>query len=180
MTRMIPVVLALILVALAPSIAGAQPAAPDWTLKVKLGKPVFVTMLNGEMWEGIAGQVTSDSVVVSTPAGVRTLPLAGIQKVQRRDALWTGAAIGAVAGAAFGIAEVQRVDCQPNEHPNDPDFCDGATPFTVTAAVMFGLIGWGIDALVKGRSTVFDRSRAPQVSLTLGPKAIGASARISW
>ena len=176
MTRMIPVVLALILVALAPSIAGAQTAAPDWTLKVKLGKPVFVTMLNGEMVEAVASQVTSDSLVVFTPSGLRTMPLAGIQKVQRRDALWTGAAIGAVAGAAFGAAAVQRC----SSTTNDPDLCAGPKAFTVAAAVTWGLIGWGIDYLVKGRSTVFDRSRAPQVSLTLGPNAVGARASISW
>lgn len=175
---MIPVVLALILVAPAPSTAGAQPAAPDWMLKVKPGSPVFVTTVAGEMVEGIAGRVRSGSMVVSTPAGVRTVLLSDIQKVQRRDPGWTGFAIGAAIGAVIGVVASQNSKYCKYQDLTRCRALRKTGP--VTGAVGYGLVGWGIDTLVKGRSTVFDRSRAPELSLTLGPKAVGAHARISW
>lgn len=137
-------------------------------LKVKPGSPVFVTMATGEMVEGIAGRARRDSMVVSTPAGVRTVLLSEIQKVQRRDPGWTGFAIGAVIGV---VASQNSKYCKYQ----DLTRCRALRKTgPVTGALGYGFVGWGIDTLVKGRSTVFDKSRAPELSLTLGPKAVGA------
>ena len=77
MTRMIIGALLLMFSAQAPSTAGAQTSA-DWMLKVKPGTPIFVTTVTGEVVEGISGRVRSDSMVVSTRAGVRIVLLPAV------------------------------------------------------------------------------------------------------
>lgn len=177
MARVISVALASVLFALTESTAGAQTSA-DWMLKVKPGTPIFVTTVTGEVVEGIAGRARSDSVVVSTRAGVRIVLLPDIQKVQRRDPGWTGFAMGAAVGAVIGVVASQNskyckyqdlTRCRANRKTGP-----------VVGAVGYGLIGWGIDTLVKGRTTVFDRSRVSSLSLTFGPRALGAQARVEW
>lgn len=178
MTRMIIGALLLMFSAQAPSTAGAQTPAPGWMQKVKPGTPVFVTTTTGETVEGIAGRARSDSMVVSTPAGVRIMLLPDIEKVQRRDPGWTGFVIGAAFGAVIGVVASQNskyceyqdlTRCRANRKTG---------PWV--GAVGYGLIGWGIDTLVKGRTTVFDKSRASSLSLTFEPRALGARARVEW
>src|SRR3954463_3347222 len=61
---------------------------PDWTTTVKLGRPLYVTLLSGERLEGIAGSVTPDGITVATPIGVKTAPFADIRCVEKRDGPW--------------------------------------------------------------------------------------------
>ena len=86
--------------------AAAQP--PQWTEKVKLGKWVYVTTQTGERVDGVTGQITEEGLVVATPVGVRTVPYREMRWVQKRDAAWPGALIGAAAGVglAYGAARL--------------------------------------------------------------------------
>jgi hypothetical protein len=166
-------ILAAVIIALAlPATVAAQP--PDWTLKLKLGKPVFITTESGERVEGVAGQITPEAIVVSTPSGIRTVQYRELRRVQKRDALWTGAAVGAGIGAAMGIAVVANGECRPVS-------CNAEeTGFVFGSAIYGALIGWGLDALVKGKTTVFESGSSTKIGLA--PRRGGMSAAIahSW
>lgn len=166
----------LALLAGVPSEALAQ-APPDWTLGIDLGKPLFVTLANGERMEGTAGSVSADGVVVATPVGVLTARFTDIRKVERRDPVRNGVWIGAAVGAALGVAlALDDASC-----PYDADGCgSGAAVIPVGGALYGALIGWGIDTLIKGRTTLVDTSRAPRVSVAAGPKGVTARLMVSW
>ena len=159
---------ALLVLACASS-AHAQP--PDWTLKIKLGQPIFITTESGERVEGAAGQITPDGVLVATPAGVRTVNYRDLRRAEKRDARWTGAAIGAGVGFALGLLALATDD-------SDCRNCNGEEAAVPMGGAMYGaLIGWGIDALVKGRTTLYDRERP--VDVAIAPKRGGVVATIT-
>ena len=158
----------ILFVMLALPVSALAQAPPDWTLKLRLGKPVFLTTETGERVEGVAGQVTPDAVIVSTPVGIRTVRYADLRQAEKRDSVWTGVAIGAGVGAAIGITAVAKSDCTTDECVAESG---GAI---IGAAIYGGLIGWGIDALVKGKTTVFRSGSAP--GLTIAPRRGGLSA----
>ena len=163
---------AMIVVLGLPAAASAQP--PDWTLKLQLGKPVFLTTQNGDRVEGVTGQITPDAIVVSTPAGIRTIPFRELRRAQKRDALWTGAAAGAGIGAALGIAVVANGECRPQQcHAEE-------TGFVIGSAIYGALIGWGLDALVKGKTTVFDSDVSVRVGMMPRRGGMSAGVAIDW
>lgn len=156
-----------------PSVASAQ-APPGWTMKVKVGAPIFITMDNGDRIEGLAGSVTGDGVTVATPAGVRTAAFTGIQRAERRDGPKNGVWIGAGLGAALGFAGMAEADC-PYESCRSE-----AAVLPIGGALYGALIGWGVDTLIKGRRVIFDRGSAPMVSLTAGRGTLGARLVFTW
>ena len=153
--------------------ATAQAQPPDWSYKVQLGKHVFVTTDKGERVEGLAGQVTPEGILVATPAGVRTVSYRDMRKVEKRDALWTGAAIGGFTGFALGLAVIIADD----GHCSSQACRSEEASVPVGGALYGALIGWGIDALVKGRTTIYDRERP--VSVGVAPRRGGAVATIT-
>jgi hypothetical protein len=163
---------ALIVLAAVPATALAQP--PDWTLKLQLGKPVFLTTQSGERGEGATGQITPDAIVVSTPAGIRTVEYRELRRAQKRDALWTGAAVGAGIGAAMGIAIVANGECRPQS-------CNAEeTGFVFGSAIYGALIGWGLDALVKGQTTLFETDASTTVGILPRRGGVSAGLAVRW
>lgn len=159
-----------------PSSAFAQ-SPPEWTLGIRLGKPLFVTLQNGERLEGVAGSVTAEGIGVATPIGVQTAKFSDIRKVERRDSLWNGVAIGAGVGAATGLAASLDDDTCPDNSRG----CESLeVPLSVVGALYGALIGWGIDALIKGRTTTYDSGNAPRVSFSATPKGVSARLMVSW
>jgi len=164
-----------------PSIGYAQ-APPDWTLKVKLGRPLYVTMLNGERVEGVAGSVTEEGITVATPVGVRTAKYAEMRKVDRRDGPWNGVLIGSAVGFAIGLAAVVTDDgCEDNPYGIATDCSNEEAAIAVAGALYGGLIGWGIDTMRKGRTNIFDSNRATtRVSFAASPKRLSGRVTVSW
>jgi hypothetical protein len=156
-------------VLLGASAAQAQP--PDWTLKVKLGQPIFLTTESGERVEGPAGQITPDGILVATPVGVKTVRYGELRRAEKRDAKWTGAAVGAAVGFGIGLLALaaDEGDCMN---------CNGEEAAIPMGGAVYGaLIGWGIDAMVKGRTTLYDRERSVDVAII--PKRGGATAALA-
>ncbi|MEO6213543.1 MAG: hypothetical protein ABIP65_07945 [Vicinamibacterales bacterium] len=163
-----------------PSAAFAQ-SAPDWSMNVKLGKPLFVTLLNGDRIDGVAGSVTVEGVSVATPIGVRIAKFGDIRKVERKDSLWNGVWIGAAIGAGAGLVTAVSVDACPEYGGYASVGCSderAALPFA--GAIYGALIGWGIDALVKGRSTLFDSAGATRVSFAAAPRSVSGRLTVAW
>ena len=156
-----------------PAAAAAQP--PEWTLKLQLGKPVFLTTQAGERVEGVTGQITPEAIIVSTPAGIREVRYRELRRAEKRDALWTGAAVGAATGAAFGLALVVDADCGSSSQ------CSAEKGGVVIGGALYGaLIGWGFDALVKGKTTVFEGEPSTKVTLVPQRGGLAAHAIFSW
>lgn len=168
---------AFILLMLIPCSALAQSAQPAWAAKVKFGKPLFLTTSSGERVEGTAGQITSDAVVVATPAGIRSVPISDIVRVQKRDPVWTGAAIGAGAGLGLGLVMIAADD---GACPQQSEGCKAEVRgFAIGLAGYGALIGWGIDALIKNRTTIFEgqAGRGTIISIGFDGRAIRAALR---
>lgn len=166
----------LALLAGVPSEALAQ-AAPDWTLGIRLGKPLFVTLSNGARVEGTAGSVSAEGLEVATPVGVRTARFADIRRVEVRDSVRNGIWIGAGVGAALGVAAaLDDATC-----PFNSGGCGSEAAVLPVGAALYGaLIGWGIDTLIKGRTALVDTSSAPRVSVAAGPTGVAARVMVSW
>jgi hypothetical protein len=144
---------------------------------MKLGRPVYVTLLSGERIEGLAGSVTPDGISIATPIGVKTAQFSDIRRVQRRDGPWNGIWIGTAVGAAVGVATMLSDD-SCSDDAGFSDACGSEDGYLVVAGALYGgLIGWGVDTLLKGRSTLFDNVGGTKVSFSASPR--GASGRIS-
>jgi hypothetical protein len=164
---------ALLVLLVLPGSALAQP--PDWTLKLQLAKPVFLTTQAGERVEGVTGQITPDAIVVSTPAGIREVRYRELRRAEKRDALWTGAAIGAATGATLGIGVAVNSDC------GDSRQCSAEKGGVVAAGALYGaLIGWGLDALVKGKTTLFEAESTTRVSVAQRRGGMQANVALTW
>jgi hypothetical protein len=161
------------LVCAAPAIVIAQ-EPPSWTSKLEVGEPLFVTTGSDERIAGLLGQVTADEVVVATPAGIRNIAYRDIRQAQTRDAAWTGAVAGAVTGIAAGGCAAFIVDC-------DNGACRRMRGAMIMGGAMYGaLIGWGVDALTRGRSTVFRAEAAPRMTFAIGRSGGAAALAFSW
>ena len=153
-----------------PSVAAAQP--PGWTEKLEIGQPVFITTHTGDRVEGIAGQVTSEGLIMSTPLGIRTVPYREMRRVQKPDPAWTGAVIGAATGIFAGIVGALASDCHGRQ-------CRAEEGGLVMAGALYGgLTGWTVDFNFKGKSTIFKGESSRKV--TVAPRRGGLSAAIAF
>jgi hypothetical protein len=179
MIRIFRCVAVFALACLAPSMVYAQ-QVPDWTTAVKLGRPLYITLFSGERLEGIAGSVTPEGVSVATPNGVKTARYADIRRAQRRDGPWNGILIGTAVGTALGVA-MMAADDSCSSHAGFSDTCSSEDGYLVFAGVIYGgLVGWGVDTLIKGRSTLFDNAGATKVSFSAGPHGVSGRVSLRW
>jgi hypothetical protein len=173
---MAPFLVVLALVGCFPSTALAQ-GPPDWTLEVEVGKPLFVTMKNGDRIEGLAGNVAVDGITIATPAGIRTGAFTDIDRVEKRDPVWNGVLIGGAVGAGLGLVALLGNSGCPN---NDRGCESEAAALPVGGALYGALIGWGLDALVKGRRTIFSDRTPTRLAFGLKPHVASAHVRVIW
>jgi hypothetical protein len=157
---------------------------PDWSMKVRLGKPLYVTLLNGDRLEGLAGSVTEEGIAVATPVGVRTAKFGDIRIVERRDGPWNGVLTGALVGAGIGLLAIAADDVcgDTADFGYDNGSCSAeAAAVPVAAAIYGGLIGWGIDTLIKGRTTLFDsKGQGTKLSFAATPDGVRGRVTFSW
>lgn len=157
-----------------PAVAAAQ-STPDWTRKVKSGKSIFVMTTDGVQIEGKAGPVARDGLIVYTPSGRQDIPFERVFRVERRDSSKTGLLYGAVAGYGIGFLTVAREKCD--------GFLSGLCEMVKVVIPLFGagigsLVGWGIDAAEKGRSTVYEAQPVVHVGAFIGPR--GGGITVTW
>jgi hypothetical protein len=165
----------LALVVACPTAAAAQ-APPAWASKVKQGKALFVMTTDGEQIEGKAGPVSREGLVVTTSTGPRFVRYDGIFRAERKDSAWSGLAYGAAIGFGVGMISWKTTDCAGEVLRG---FCEG---FAALGLVMYtpaaALLGWGIDAAVTGRRTVFEASAPVRVSVAVAPSR--AAVAVTW
>ena len=165
----------LALVVACPAAAAAQ-VAPGWTSKIKQRKALFVMTTDGEQIEGKAGPIAREGLVVTTSTGPRFVPYDAVFRAERKDSAWSGLVYGAALGFGVGVVSWKTTDCSGEFFAG---LCEG---YASMAPVLFtpigALLGWGIDAAVSGRRTVFEASPPVRLSLAVGPAR--AAVAITW
>ncbi len=177
---------ALLIAALSPGVASAQEAASNWPGLVSSQlSTVYVLDNTGAETSGKLLRLNPDSIVLLVDGAERRFETARVARIQKRgDSLRNGAIIGAVVGVAMGILTAGISDC-PGDHPGGG--CPGsrAALFLVSTGV-YSAIGVGIDALIPGRTTLYEASKAPPAAARGGstPRAFGGGAalnvRVRW
>jgi hypothetical protein len=153
--------LAVLVAGLVPGVANAQDTAARWPgLESSRLSTVYVLDDRGTETSGKLLRLNPDLLVVLVDGQERQFESARVARIQKRgDSLRNGAIIGAVVGVAMGIITSGISDC-PGDRAGGG--CPGsrAALFLVSTGV-YSAIGTGIDALIPGRTTLYEAPKAP-------------------
>jgi len=167
----------IVIAALVPSGVCAQGTATGWPAQTSSGlSTVYVRDDSGAETSGKLLHLNPDSIVILVDGAERRFEAARVTRIQRRgDSLRNGAIIGAVVGVAIGILTAGISDC-PGDRAGGP--CPGSRValFLVSTGV-YSAIGTGIDALIPGRTTLYEASKAPPTTDQRGPASLALSRR---
>lgn len=143
--------------------------------QVRAGDFVYVTDASGSTVKGTLTALTDRSVDVCRNAGVRTIAAVDIRRIQRHQpdspltGVWIGAAIGAVPGIYWLIA--------------DPNECAGLCAEDYAAIGLGAVVGGLIDRAIHRRVTVYQASaadiRSPRVTMAPWVRHRGAGIRVA-
>jgi hypothetical protein len=152
---------AILIAALSPAVASAQQTASNWPGLVSSRlSTVYVLDTTGAETSGKLLRLNPDSIVLLVGGAERQFETARVARVQKRgDSLRNGAIIGAVIGLALGVITAGIADC-PGDRPSGG--CPGsrAALFLVSTG-FYSAVGTGIDALIPGRTTLYEAPKAP-------------------
>ena len=159
----------------APITSGAVPSLAALNTQVRAGDVVYVTDASGSTLKGALTAVTDRSVEVRRNGGIRTIAASDIRRIQRQQpdspltGVWIGAAIGAVPGIYWLIA--------------DPNECAGLCAEEYAAIGVGAVVGGLIDRAIHRRVTVYQASvadiRSPRVAIAPWARHRGAGIRVS-
>lgn len=164
--------------------AGAQPAEhmaqaqvarsfDELNSRIQSGTTIFVTDLAGHEVSGKLGKLSETSLSLLVHGKPQTFSPAEVALVKRRehDSLWNGFLIGAAAGS---VPAVYWLFADPNECRGS--ICKGDL---LLGAAQGGLIGLGIDAVIRAKVIVYRNPSKPSTSTTVTVAPIMASHRKS-
>lgn len=156
--------IAILAATLVPSAVCAQETTQSWPGLDTAGlSTVYVLDETGIEISGKFLRLNPDSLVLLVGGAERRFEAARVRRIEKRgDSLRNGALIGAVVGAAMGLIFAGISDCPGNDPGGS---CPGtrAAAFLLSTGVYAG-IGTGIDALVVGRTTLYEAPTAPSRS----------------
>jgi len=177
---------AILVAALVPVAAHAQNETSRWPALAPSGgiETVYVLDDTGTETTGRLLRLTADSLVLLVDGAERQFDAARVRRIQRRgDSLRNGAIIGAVVGVGIGFLAGGIADCGRD----DPG---GSCAGTRVAAVLvstgvYAAVGAGIDALIQGRTTLYQAPPSPPAAgRQPGARASGRAAvlnlRFRW
>jgi uncharacterized protein YcfJ len=117
------------------------------------GRPVFVIDADSREWQGKLLKASKDTLTIESEAGIREFPLVKVKRVDADgDRIRDGAIKGAVCGLILGALASGNGT--------------GAGRIVLGSAMIYGLIGAGVDAINQSKHTVY-RAPAPQAQLTV-------------
>ncbi len=171
--------LAFVGVLLVPGLAAAQPAAQTWSeLRPAGWSTVYVLDDAGVETTGRFLRTDRDSLVLLVGGREVRIDAARVERIQKRgDSLRNGAIIGALVGAGVGLVVSRMADC-PDARGSCPGFRVAAL---ATSTAVYAGIGAGIDALVTGRTTVYEARTGPsRVAAVPRDLGLGIRVRLRW
>lgn len=173
--------IAILAATLAPSVVCAQGTAQSWPGLDTAGlSTVYVLDDAGIEVSGKLLRLNPDSLVVLVDGVEHRLDAVRVKRIEKRgDSLRNGALIGAVVGAAMGLLVAGMSDC-PGTDPGGS--CPGsrAAAFLLSTGV-YAAIGTGIDALVVGRTTLYEApTTPPQSARTQHGRRVAINLSVQW
>jgi hypothetical protein len=164
-----------------PATAAGQSTTDRWQGLAPSGlQTVYVRDRLGVETPGRLLGLNPDSLLLLVNGVERRFDIADVARVQKRDSLRNGTIIGAIVGVGMGLVAAGLSDC-PGEHPGGN--CAGfrAAGVAVSTGVYAGL-GAGIDALVRGRTTIYAASQATPAGAMSEPGLARPTLRLalSW
>jgi len=155
-----------------------QQMPPLTGLPVATLSTVYVLDDSGRETQGMLISLDAVSIVIRAEDGtVRHYEVAHVRRISKRgDSLKNGAIIGAVVGAVMGALKVSLDDGSAGEK---------ALGFLGSTGV-YALVGAGIDALIPGRTTIYQawpaaKTGSPRPSAQRGaPGRIGVTFTVAW
>lgn len=170
MTRYVAILAA----TLVPGVVSAQGTAQSWPgLATAELSTVYVLDDVGVEASGRLLRLDSDSLVLLIGDTEHRFEAARVRRIEKRgDSLRNGAVIGAIVGAAMGLFAAGVSDCPGNDPSGS---CPGtrAAGFLVSTGV-YSAVGTGIDALVVGRTTLYEAPAASPRSARMPPRGRAA------
>ena len=147
------------------------PSTPNRSLEMVLtsGMTVWITDSSGREEKTRILEVSGDVVTTAAGEDIRRRRTTDIMRIQSRqsDSVLNGALIGAGAGVAAGLLLCTAME--PLE------VCRNDVGSMVKLGALGAGIGIGVDALIRGRKTIYERPGVTRVFATpvVGPKAAG-------
>jgi len=184
MRRLISIGIAL----LAAVPAAAQPPAHDLTDLPSNHPTVYVVDDAGQETSGRLVRFSADSVTLSRDGSETTIERQRVARIYKRDSLKNGVLIGALSGAALGAALGPQVPCGPAYAVDRSCSTGRRIGYIAQGAGVIGgigaVLGAGVDAMVKGRSLIYEeRSRRPNAAFVVAPpirRTAGVSLVVRW
>jgi hypothetical protein len=153
--------IAILIATLLPTALCAQDTASNWPGLAASGlSTVYVLDDAGVETSGKLLRLNPDALVLLVGGAERRFEAARVRRIQQRgDSLRNGALIGALVGVVIGIVTAGISDCPGSTAGGS---CPGsrATLFVVSTGV-YAAIGTGIDALIPGRTTLYEAPALP-------------------
>ena len=149
--------LAIAALTLMPGVLFAQETAKSWPGLDPARLPtVFVLDDTGLETQGKLLRLDADALVILVGGVERRFEAGNVKRIEKRDSIRNGAIIGAVVGTALGLISGGVADC-PGDDPGGS--CPGARAGLVLISTgVYAAIGTGIDALIHGRTTIYEAS----------------------
>lgn len=181
MKRCIAVLVATLTAASTPPVIRAQDALQHWPGFKTTGLPtVYVRDDTGAEVSGRLLRLDADAIVLLVGDVEQRIEARRVTRIQKRgDSLRNGLLIGTFVGAALGLLAASISDC-PGSDPG------GRCPGTRLAAFVvgtgtYGALGAGIDALVVGRTTLYEAPAvAPPSGDTPSGGRLAVNMRLRW
>ena len=158
-TLRIAALAALAALLLAPSVTQAQEVLGGWRgLEPSSLDTVYVTDDGGRQTEGKLLRLDADSLVMLVKGMEQRFDKSRVVRIEKRgDSLKNGAWIGAALGALFGSLAAGISDC-PGDDPAGGCAGTKVAGFAISMG-LYTALGTGIDAMIVGRTRVFDAGR---------------------
>jgi len=155
LSRWLPRFAVLVMFATTPAVALAQTTSARWPgLASSALQTVYVLDRSGNETTGKLLALSPDALVMLVAGAERRFDVADVARIQKRDSLKNGTLIGAAVGVAMGLLAAGISDC-PGNHPGGA--CPGLRAATVVASTGFYTgLGAGVDALIRGRTTLYE------------------------
>lgn len=169
------IVLMWLALAMAPLDAAAQSVHASWPgLTPNTLVTVFVTDDAGAETTGKLLGWTTDSLLLWRDGAEHHIERDAVVRIERRDSLRNGAIVGAVVGALMGLFAATISDCPSG---SDSGCLAARSGLAALSAVTYTGMGIGLDAMIRGRTTVYERDRQPRATAT---SASGARASVRF
>lgn len=149
------VVIIWLVLVLSPLAASAQPLTESWPgLKPNGLDTVYVLDEAGVETTGKLLAWTPDALILWRGGAEQRLDRRDVVRVQKRDSLRNGVIAGAVVGGVMGLLTAAISDCPSSSESG----CVGSrSALWLVSTVTYTGMGVGLDALVRGRTTVYSR-----------------------